>query len=153
MSCFVTVLAARPAGRPPEAIPTPTRSCSRTTWRGGGPARCVRVRLDTPRIRDRTEHLAALLVELGFVPPDPSDLHTGGVADTLRTPLGDAPIDQHNLEAFRRAPLPRLVEHRGGRIVVVDRGGQHDQVPFAVQRRNWDQMRVHGPKSDGSIRH
>lgn len=52
---------------------------------------------------------------------DPSHLDPGRSDETLCCTLGDATVDEHELEALRRAPPAGLVEQRSGRLVVMGR--------------------------------
>ena len=82
--------------------------------------------LDPPCVTDGSEHPASVVIELGLVPTNPPHLGTDRCPKALCCTLGDATVDEHQLEALRRSPPSGLVEHRSGRLVVMG-GRGHDR--------------------------
>lgn len=63
----------------PEATPTLTQSCSRSSLPAVAPVRCAHAPmrdLDPPCVTDGSEHPASVVIELGLVPTNPPHLGT-----------------------------------------------------------------------------
>ena len=79
--------------------------------------------LDSPRVRDGSEHPPAVVVDLGFVPADAVDAHTTGSDEPALRACLHAPVHDEQLEpAAQRVRLHQLLD--GG--AVLGASGHHD---------------------------